>query len=238
MSIIYHLARTFASTIFRLRKVPKPFIYGHSTTFTRICNKKMRIKHQSVAEQWFTALFMLKCGKDYDMKTNIRVVSCFDGDREAEDFFTDMIAEKIRAEGKIIPFPKNGIYRAVVETRPDICYIMCGLVCCSTFHGGCQEISAGLAGYCFQTRLHRCCGCRRGIVLWRLFEGLPCIGRGRQVEAAHPRLFAFSFGHIEILAELTCWNSVLGRNWRIKLTPSNHFTMRVRTLSFIRKNRQ
>ena len=67
----------------------------------------MRIKHQSVAEQWFTALFMLKCGKDYDMKTNIRVVSCFDGDREAEDFFTDMIAEKIRAEGKIIPFPKN-----------------------------------------------------------------------------------------------------------------------------------
>ena len=97
----------FASTIFRLRKVPKPFIYGHSTTFTRICNKKMRIKHQSAAEQWFTALFMLKCGKDYDMKTNIRVVSCFDGDREAEDFFTDMIADRIRAEGKIIPFPKN-----------------------------------------------------------------------------------------------------------------------------------
>ena len=26
------------------------------------------------------------------MKTNIKVVSCFDGNREAVDFFTDMIA--------------------------------------------------------------------------------------------------------------------------------------------------
>ena len=50
---------------------------------------------------------MLESRKDYDMKTNIKVVSCFDGDREAVDFFTDMIADRIKAEGKIIPFPKN-----------------------------------------------------------------------------------------------------------------------------------
>ena len=41
------------------------------------------------------------------MRTNIRVISCFDGSREATDFFTDMIIDRIREDGKIIPFPKN-----------------------------------------------------------------------------------------------------------------------------------
>ena len=41
------------------------------------------------------------------MKTNIKVVSCFDGNMEAVDFFTDMIVDRIREDGKIIPFPKN-----------------------------------------------------------------------------------------------------------------------------------
>ena len=45
--------------------------------------------------------------KDYDMKTNIRVVSCFDGSMDATDVFTDIIAERIKGGNNIIPFPKN-----------------------------------------------------------------------------------------------------------------------------------
>ena len=52
------------------------------------------LKKSIAADQWFTALFMPMGRKDYDMKTNIKVVSCFDGSVDATDVFTDIIAER------------------------------------------------------------------------------------------------------------------------------------------------
>ena len=49
------------------------------------------------------------------MRTNIKVVAFFDGSKEATDFFTDMINDRIREDEKIIPFPKNE--KNVVESE-------------------------------------------------------------------------------------------------------------------------
>ena len=61
-------------------------------------------KNQSAVDQWFTVLFMRKSRKDYDMKTNIIVVSCFDGSMDATDVFTDIIAERSKYTGVVPPF--------------------------------------------------------------------------------------------------------------------------------------
>ena len=65
------------------------------------------LKKSIAADQWFTALLMPMGRKDYDMKTNIKVVSCFDGSMDATDVFTDIIAERIKGRDNIISFPKN-----------------------------------------------------------------------------------------------------------------------------------
>ena len=62
---------------------------------------------------------MRKSRKDYDMKTNIKVVSCFDGNREAVDLFTDMIVDRIKEDGKIVPFPKNEDIVVESEQKSD-----------------------------------------------------------------------------------------------------------------------
>ena len=57
--------------------------------------------------------------KDYDMKTNIKVVSCFDGSVDATDVFTDIIAERIKSGNNIISFPKNAKNIVAEEHQND-----------------------------------------------------------------------------------------------------------------------
>ena len=45
--------------------------------------------------------------KEYDMKTIIRVTSCFDGSIDAMDVFVDIIAERIKCGDNIICFTQN-----------------------------------------------------------------------------------------------------------------------------------
>lgn len=77
------------------------------------------IKSQSAVDLWFTILFMCKSRKDYDMKTNIKVVSCFDGSVDATDVFTDIIAERIKGGDNIISFPKNAKNIVAEEHQND-----------------------------------------------------------------------------------------------------------------------
>ena len=80
--------------------LPKPLFtailsFSHDYTIQYVKN------YQSAVDQWFTALLIPMGRKEYDMKTNIKVVSCFDGSMDATDVFTDIIAER----------PFNGVLR-------------------------------------------------------------------------------------------------------------------------------
>ena len=53
------------------------------------------------------------------MKSNIKVVSCFDGSVDATDVFTDIIAERIKGRDNIISFPKNAKNTVAEEHQND-----------------------------------------------------------------------------------------------------------------------
>ena len=74
---------------------------------------------KAVNPKGFAAFSLPYGGKDYDMKTNIKVVSCFDGDREAVDFFTDIFVNRIKEDEKIVPFPKNEEIVVESEQKSD-----------------------------------------------------------------------------------------------------------------------